>query len=57
MPLKNVVKKVLRLERILDIVERQHKNRHVVAALVRDERMSRRRARPIARRSKHWSPM
>ncbi len=40
-PLKNVVKKVRRLERILDIVERQHKNRHVVAALVRDERMSR----------------
>jgi DNA gyrase subunit B len=40
-PLKNVVKKVLRLERILDIVERQHKNRHVIAALVRDERMSR----------------
>jgi DNA gyrase subunit B len=40
-PLKNVVKKVLRLERILDIVERQHKNRHVVAALVRDARMSR----------------
>ena len=40
-PLKNVVKKVLRFERILDIVERQRKNRHVIAALVRDERMSR----------------
>jgi len=40
-PLKNVVKKVLRLDRILDIVERQHKNRHVVAALARDERMTR----------------
>src|SRR5499425_1097447 len=40
-PLKNVVKKVRRLERLLDIVDRQHKNRHVVAALVRDERMSR----------------
>jgi DNA gyrase subunit B len=39
-PLKNVVKKVMRLERILDIVARQHKNRHVVAALVRDERMN-----------------
>ncbi len=38
-PLKTVVKKVLRLERILDIVERQHKNRHVVATLLRDERM------------------
>jgi len=41
LPLKNVVKKVRRLERILDIVERQHKNRHVVEALVHDERMSR----------------
>src|SRR5258708_24616416 len=40
-PLKNVVKKVLRLERILDVVERLHKNRHVIAALVRDERMTR----------------
>jgi DNA gyrase subunit B len=40
-PLKNVVKKVLKLERILDIVERLHKNRHVVVALLRDERMSR----------------
>jgi DNA gyrase subunit B len=40
-PLKNVVKKVLRLERVLDIVERQHKNRHVVATLAADERMSR----------------
>src|SRR5437868_2643721 len=39
--LKNVVKKVLRLERILNVVERLHKNRHVVAALVRDERMTR----------------
>jgi DNA gyrase subunit B len=41
MPLKNAVKKVLRLEKILDIVERHHKNRHVVAALIRDDRMSR----------------
>jgi DNA gyrase subunit B len=40
-PLKTVVKRVLRLERVLDIVERQHKNRHVIAALVRDGRMSR----------------
>jgi DNA gyrase subunit B len=40
-PLKNVVKKVRRLERILDIVERHHMNRHVVAALARDERLSR----------------
>src|SRR5262249_35907332 len=40
-PLKNVVKKVRRLERILDVVERLHMNRHIVAALVRDERMSR----------------
>jgi DNA gyrase subunit B len=40
-PLKNVVKKVLRLQRILDIVERQHKNRHVVVTLVMDERMTR----------------
>jgi len=40
-PLKNVVKRVLHLEKILDIVERQKKNRHVVAALIRDPRMSR----------------
>jgi len=40
-PLKNVVKKVLRLERILDIVERHQKNRDVVAAFVRDARMRR----------------
>ena len=40
-PLKTVVKKVLRFERILDIVAGRHKNRDVVAALVRDERMSR----------------
>ncbi|MFQ5665749.1 MAG: DNA topoisomerase (ATP-hydrolyzing) subunit B [Candidatus Binatia bacterium] len=40
-PLKNVVRKVLRLERILDVVERQHKNRHVIAALIRDARMKR----------------
>jgi DNA gyrase subunit B len=37
--LRNVVKNVLRLERILDIITRQHKNRHVVAALARDARM------------------
>jgi DNA gyrase subunit B len=40
-PLKNVVKKVGRLERLLGLVERQHKNRHVIAALVHDPRMSR----------------
>jgi len=40
-PLKNVVKKVLRLEKILDLVERQKKNRHVLAALVRDARVGR----------------
>lgn len=40
-PLKNVVKKVLHLEKILNIVERQKMNRHVVAALIRDPRMSR----------------
>ena len=40
-PLQTVVKKVRRLERILDIVAGRHKNRDVVAALVRDERMGR----------------
>jgi DNA gyrase subunit B len=40
-PLKTVVKKAQRFERILDIVERQHKNRHVVATLLQDERMQR----------------
>ena len=40
-PLKNVVKKVLRLGRILDLVGRQHKNRYVVEALLADERMRR----------------
>ncbi|MCK6555151.1 DNA topoisomerase (ATP-hydrolyzing) subunit B [Candidatus Binatia bacterium] len=39
LPLKNVVKKVLRVERILDLVERHHKNREVVAAVVRDGRL------------------
>ena len=39
-PLRNAVKKVLHLERILDSVERLRKNRHVVAALLRDDRMS-----------------
>ncbi len=39
-PLKNVVKRVLQLEKILDIVERQKKNRHVIAALIRDTRFS-----------------
>jgi DNA gyrase subunit B len=38
--LKTVVKKVLRLEKLLDVIERHHRNRHVVAAVVRDERMS-----------------
>ncbi|HVM95244.1 MAG TPA: hypothetical protein VMT89_02590, partial [Candidatus Acidoferrales bacterium] len=38
-PLKNVVKKVRRLERLLDLSERLHKNRHVVATLIRDARM------------------
>ncbi|HTO56891.1 MAG TPA: DNA gyrase subunit B, partial [Pseudomonadales bacterium] len=36
-PLKTVVRKVTRLERILDIIERRHRNRQVVAALARDE--------------------
>jgi DNA gyrase subunit B len=35
-PLKNVVRKVSRLERILDVVERHHRSRAVVAALARD---------------------
>ncbi|MFI5394884.1 MAG: DNA topoisomerase (ATP-hydrolyzing) subunit B [Candidatus Binatia bacterium] len=39
-PLKNVVKKAMRFERILDVVERHQKNRHVVAALAADERMT-----------------
>lgn len=39
-PLKNAVKKMLRFERILDVVERHHKNRHVIAALAADERMT-----------------
>ncbi|MFN8627602.1 MAG: DNA topoisomerase (ATP-hydrolyzing) subunit B [Candidatus Binatia bacterium] len=39
-PLKNVVKKVLRFERILDVVERHQKNRHVVAALATDGRVT-----------------
>ncbi len=40
-PLKNVVKKVRRFERILDLVERQHMNRHVVATFARDARLTR----------------
>jgi DNA gyrase subunit B len=40
-PLKNVVKKVRRLEKLLDLVERMHKNRHIVANLIRDPRMTR----------------
>lgn len=39
-PLKNVVKKMLRFERVLDVVERHHKNRHVIATLAADERMT-----------------
>lgn len=38
-PLRNVVKKVLHLERVLDSIERMKKNRNVVAALLRDERL------------------
>ncbi|HVN86926.1 MAG TPA: DNA topoisomerase (ATP-hydrolyzing) subunit B [Candidatus Binatia bacterium] len=36
-PLMNVVRKVTRLERLLDVIERHHRNRHVVTALARDE--------------------
>ncbi|MBI1817837.1 MAG: DNA topoisomerase (ATP-hydrolyzing) subunit B [Deltaproteobacteria bacterium] len=35
-PLKTVVRKVTRLERILDVVERHHRDRTVVVALARD---------------------
>jgi len=40
-PLKNVVKKQLQFEKVLDVVERYRKNRHVVAAVVYQERTSR----------------
>jgi DNA gyrase subunit B len=39
--LRTVVKKVMRVERFLNLVERQQKNRHVVAAVVRDGRVRR----------------
>jgi len=38
-PLRNSVKRVLQIERILDAVERLRKNRHVVAAILREDRM------------------
>jgi len=40
-PLKNVVKKQLQFEKVLDVVERYRKNRHVVSAMAYQERMSR----------------
>jgi DNA gyrase subunit B len=39
--LQTVVKKVLRFEKILDVLERHRKHRHVVAAFVQDRRMAR----------------
>ena len=36
-PLRNVVKKVMQLERVLDIVERSRRNRRVVEALIADD--------------------
>jgi DNA gyrase subunit B len=39
--LKTVVKKVLRFTKVLDVLERHRKNRHVVSALVRDTRVTR----------------
>ena len=38
-PLKQLVKKAIRLERVLDILERKGRNRHVVAALARQGAM------------------
>jgi DNA gyrase subunit B len=39
--LKTVVKKVLRFEKVLDVVERHRKNRQVVAAIAQDARVGR----------------
>ncbi len=39
--LKTVVKKVLRFEKVLEVLQRHRKNRHVVSALVYDQRVTR----------------
>ena len=39
--LKNVVKKVTRFDKVLDVVERHRKNRQVIAALAHDHRVTR----------------
>ncbi len=39
-PLRTVVKKVMRREKVLDVVERHRRNRTVVLALARDERVT-----------------
>ncbi len=39
--LKRVIKQQLRCDRVLDVIARQRKQREIVAALARDERMSR----------------
>ena len=39
-PLKQLVKKSMRLDKILDLLERKGRNRHVVTALARQENMS-----------------
>jgi DNA gyrase subunit B len=39
-PLKQLVKKVMRLDKILDLFERKGRNRHVLTALARQEAMS-----------------
>jgi DNA gyrase subunit B len=38
-PLKHLVKKAIRLEKVLDILERKGRNRHVLTALARQARM------------------
>jgi len=38
-PLKQLVKKLMRLDRVLDILERKGRNRHIVTALARHPRM------------------
>jgi DNA gyrase subunit B len=38
-PLKQFVKKAIRLEKVLDVLERKGRNRHVLAALARQPRM------------------
>ena len=44
-PLKQLVKKVIRLEKVLDVLERKGRNRHVVVALARQARFDAARAR------------